>query len=69
MNYLTQEEIKNVEFKKIGSNVLITKKASISDPKEIEVGNNSGIDDFSMLYGSIKIRRNIHVSLMCLIGA
>lgn len=51
MNYLTQEEIKNVEFKKIGSNVLIIKKASISDPKEIEVGNNSVIDDFSMLYG------------------
>ena len=69
MNYFTQEEIKNIGFKKIGSNVLISKKASILDPKKIEIGSNSRIDDFSLLYGSIKIGRNVHVTPMCLIGA
>ena len=69
MSYFTKEEIKNLGFKKIGSNVLISKKASIIDPINIEIGNNSRIDDFSILYGSIKIGRNVHITPMCLIGA
>ena len=69
MNYLSIKEIKDMKFKKVGENVLISKKASIIDPINIEIGSNSRIDDFSILYGSIKIGRNVHITPMCLIGA
>ena len=69
MNYLSTKQIKDLKFKKVGKNVLISKNASIIDPGKIEIGNNSRIDDFSLLYGSIKIGRNVHITPMCLIGA
>lgn len=69
MNYLSTKEIKDMKFKKVGESVLISKKASIIDPINIEIGSNSRIDDFSILYGSIKIGRNVHITPMCLVGA
>ena len=69
MNYLNKKQLKKIRFKKIGKNVLISKKASILNPEKIEIGNNSRIDDFALLYGSISIGRNVHITPMCLIGA
>jgi acetyltransferase-like isoleucine patch superfamily enzyme len=69
MNYLSNKDIKKIKFKKIGNNVLISKNASILKPNEIEIGDNSRIDDFCLLYGSITIGRNVHITPMCLIGA
>jgi acetyltransferase-like isoleucine patch superfamily enzyme len=69
MSYLSNKEIKKLKFKRIGKNVLISKKASILQPREIEIGDNSRIDDFCLLYGAIKIGRNVHITPMCLIGA
>lgn len=69
MSYFTSRQLKKMKFKSIGKNVLISKKASIIKPEEINIGDNSRIDDFSLLYGSINIGRNVHITPMCLIGA
>lgn len=69
MNYYNKKELKDIGFKKIGKNVLISKKASILKPEKIEIGNNTRIDDFALLYGSINIGSNVHITPMCLIGA
>ena len=69
MSYFTSRQLKKMKFKSIGKNVLISKKTSIIKPEEINIGDNSRIDDFSLLYGSINIGRNVHITPMCLIGA
>ena len=55
MAYLSKKELKKMNFKKIGKNILISDKASIITPSKIEIDDNTRIDDFSLLYGSIKI--------------
>lgn len=69
MNYFTSRQLKKMKFKSLGKNVLISKKASIIKPEKINIGDNCRIDDFSLLYGSINIGRNVHITPMCLIGA
>lgn len=63
MAFLSQEEINNIGFKKVGSGVLISDKASIYNPELIEIGDNSRIDDFCILSGSIKIGNYVHVAV------
>jgi acetyltransferase-like isoleucine patch superfamily enzyme len=69
MGYLSNKEIKKLKFKKIGKNILISDKASIITPSKIEIGDNTRIDDFSLLYGSISLGKNVHITPMCLLGA
>ena len=61
-SFYRQEEIKNLGFKKVGENVLISKKASIYDPTQISIGSNVRIDDFCILSGKISIGSFIHIS-------
>ena len=68
-NYYSKTELNKFNFKKIGKNVLISRRASIIDPKNIIIGDNSRIDDFSLLYGNIYIGKNVHITPMCLVGA
>ena len=58
-----------MNFKNLGTNVLISNKASIIKPEKISIGDNVRIDDFSLLYGSLNIGRNVHITPMCLLGA
>lgn len=69
MSYLTDQQLKKINFKQLGKNVLISDKASIIKPEKISIGDNARIDDFSLLYGSINIGKNVHITPMCLIGA
>ena len=69
MSYFTSQELKKMNFKNLGTNVLISKKASIIKPEKISIGDNVRIDDFSLLYGSVNIGRNVHITPMCLLGA
>ena len=68
MSYLKDSDIKNIGFKSIGRNVKISDKASIYNPEEIEIGDNSRIDDFCVISGNIKIGRNIHITPHCLVA-
>jgi acetyltransferase-like isoleucine patch superfamily enzyme len=55
-------------FKKLGSEVLISRKASIYEACKMEIGDNSRIDDFCCISGNIKIGRNCHITPYCLLA-
>lgn len=63
-SFLHQDELLSFGFKKCGSNVLISRKASIYNPSVIEIGDNVRIDDFCLISGGsgITLRSFIHIS-------
>ena len=68
MAFLKQSDLQALGLKKIGKNVKISEKASIYNPDSIEIGDNSRIDDFSVLSGNIYIGSFCHITPMCLIA-
>ncbi len=64
-SFHTQEELNNMNFKSLGSNVLISKKCSIYSPEKISIGNNVRIDDFCLLSGNITLGNYIHIAAYC----
>ena len=65
MSFLKQYELENIGFKSLGKNVLLSDKASIYNAKNISIGDNTRIDDFSILSagtGGIKIGNNVHIA-------
>jgi UDP-3-O-[3-hydroxymyristoyl] glucosamine N-acyltransferase len=62
MAYYTQEQLKQLGFKYVGKNVKISDKASIYNCDQIEIGDNSRVDDFCIISGKIKIGRNVHIT-------
>ena len=68
MAYYKQEQLDELGFKYIGKNVKISDKASIYNFDQIEIGDNSRIDDFCVISGKIKIGRNVHITPMCLVA-
>lgn len=68
MAYLTPSELNNMGFKSLGKNVKISDKASIYNANEIEIGDNSRIDDFCIISGNIKIGSYCHITPMCLLA-
>jgi galactoside O-acetyltransferase len=65
MSFLKQSELENLGFKSLGKNVLISDKASIYNAKNISIGDNTRIDDFSILSagdGGISIGKNVHIA-------
>lgn len=73
MSYLTTDEIKEMGFKSVGNNSLLSSKASYYNCKNISIGNNTRIDDFVVLSAGeagIEIGNYIHVAVYSsLIGA
>jgi len=63
--YLTELQLEKFGFKSLGKNVLISNKASIYSPNQIEIGDNSRIDDFCVLSGKISIGRNVFFGVFC----
>ena len=61
-SFYNSEEIKQIGFHSIGSNVLISRKASIYSPNTISIGNNVRIDDFCILSGNITIGDYVHIA-------
>lgn len=64
-SFYSENELKDIGFKSIGTNVLISRKTSIYSPGTIEIGNNVRIDDFVILSGNITIGNNVHISAYC----
>lgn len=63
--YLSEYHLKEMGFKSIGKNVLVSTMASIYNPSKISIGDNSRIDDFCILsagYGGIEIGRYVHIA-------
>ncbi len=68
MAYYTQKELKELGFKYLGKNVKISDKASIYNFDQINIDDNSRIDDFCVVSGKIKIGKNVHITPMCLVA-
>lgn len=65
MSFLTQKQLDDLGFKSLGKNVLISDKCSIYNAKNISIGDNTRIDDFSILSageGGIEIGRYVHIA-------
>jgi len=71
--YYNSTELESLGLKSYGKNVLISKKTSIYNPGNIEIGDNVRIDDFCILSagtGGISIGCYVHIACYCLlIGA
>lgn len=71
--YYSVTELGNLGLKFFGTNVLLSKKTSLYNPNNIEIGNNVRIDDFCVLsagVGGISIGSHVHIACYCLlIGA
>ena len=65
MPFLTENEIQDVGFKNVGKNVRISTRAAIYDAANIEIGDNSRIDDFCVISGRVTIGRNVHIAVFC----
>lgn len=65
MSFLSTEQLTKMPFKFLGKNVKISDRASIYDPEEIEIGDNSRIDDFCVISGRVNIGRYVHIAVFC----
>lgn len=64
-SFLNAEELQQLGLRHLGDNVLISRKASIYEPAEIAVGNNSRIDDYCVLVGGKGLRIGDYVHIGC----
>lgn len=73
MAYLDQKSLESMGFAELGSNVLISDRASIYGASRIKIGSNVRIDDFCVLsagVGGIELGNYIHIAVgSLLIGA
>lgn len=66
--YLTEHDLRNFGFRKIGRNIRISTDARIYGPEHISIGNNVRIDDFVILAavnGHIDIGNYVFISRNC----
>lgn len=68
MAYLNSKQLSELGFRFIGKNVKISDKASIYNHDQIEIGDNSRIDDFCVISGKVSIGAYCHITPMCLIA-
>lgn len=68
MAYYSREDIERLGFMRLGQNVRISDKASVYNADQIEIGDNSRIDDFCVLSGRLRIGRNVHIAPLCLVA-
>ena len=61
-SFYSNEELKKLGLKSYGEDILISRKASIYSPGEIELGDHVRIDDFCILSGKIRMGSYIHIS-------
>lgn len=73
MAWLTDEQVREMGFARIGNNVMLSDKASYYNCKNIRINNNVRVDDFCVLSagkGGIDIGNYIHIAVFSsLIGA
>ena len=61
-SFYREDELILLGFATIGSNVLLSRKASIYGAGNISIGNNVRIDDFCILSGNITLGNYIHIA-------
>jgi acetyltransferase-like isoleucine patch superfamily enzyme len=68
MAYLTRDQLLHLGFKYIGKNVKISDKAAIYNHGEIEIDDNSRIDDFCVVSGRVVVGKYCHITPMCIVA-
>ncbi len=68
MAYYSEEELLSIGFKRLGKNVKISDRASIYNADQIEIGDNSRIDDFCVISGKVFIGSYCHITPTCLVA-
>lgn len=61
-NFYSYEELRELGFRHLGSDVLISRKTSIFKPERIQIGNHVRIDDYCLLSGVITLGNYIHIA-------
>jgi acetyltransferase-like isoleucine patch superfamily enzyme len=65
MAYLKREALENLGLRHLGQNVLVGDGAALYNPELLSIGDNSRIDDFTVVAGEVTIGRNVHVTVFC----
>lgn len=65
MGFLTDATLREMGFKRLGTNVKISDRAALHNCDQIEIGDNSRIDDFVVLSGRISIGSHVHIAVFC----
>ncbi|MCD7749795.1 MAG: acyltransferase, partial [Oscillospiraceae bacterium] len=63
--YYTNQELKEMGFRALGRQVLISRTCRIYTPDTISLGSHVLIDDFTILNGDITIGNHVHISSNC----
>lgn len=61
-SFLDEQELQRMNFKSIGKQVLISRKASIYGADKMTIGDHVRIDDFCILSGTVNLKSYIHIS-------
>lgn len=61
-SFYSEEELKEIGFKSLGKNVLLSRNTCIYGAGKISIGDNSRIDDFALLSGNITIGKHVHIA-------
>lgn len=70
--YYTSEDLKDFGIKKVGTEVLIAKDATVIGLENISIGNRVRIDSYTNLIvptGELVLGSNIHIGSNCYVGA
>lgn len=66
-SFYSESELKEIGFKHVGTNVLLSRQASIYSASKIAIGNHVRIDDFCILSGNLTIGNHVHIAAACLL--
>lgn len=61
-SFYSEAELQEMGFKYVGRNVKISKKTSIYGISNISIDDNTRIDDFALLSGTIIIGKHVHIA-------
>lgn len=61
-SFYSEEELKQIGFRTLGTDIFISRKVSIYGAEHISIGNHVRIDDFCILSGYITLGNYIHIA-------
>lgn len=63
MAFIPEIKLKKMGFKSLGRNVKISDKAAIYNCERISIGDNTRIDDFCVISGTVTLGCNVHIAI------
>lgn len=63
MAFISETKLKEMGFKSLGKNIKISDKSSIYNCDRISIGDNTRIDDFCVISGTVTLGRNVHIAI------